>query len=936
MVNGVGNNTVRTMIRILSRIRSGFSVCHLNARSLNSTKLDYLKYVFEGSDVDVICVSETWFKPEIHDHIFDMFGYKLYRNDRITNTTGGGVAIYCKSTLRCEVIGKSEDNGIEYLMLEVSDGCVKCIVSCVYNPSRNFSPDPFFSVVANFAQLYEHFIICGDFNTDLGRHDILSHKLIDLVLSNGLVVKNSYPTRYAPNSNPSLLDLLIVSDASNVLLFDQLALEGISDHDLLFCSYNIDFSHVPFPHSYTYRDFKSIDVHSLHREACAIPWEHCMYLENANNKLNFFQSQIEDLFNNHVPLRRVQVRNLKCPWFTREVLFAINNRRKQYCKWRRSPTLRNWEAYCLTRNQSTFVTRRAKYNYFASTLNDSLPSKQLWTNLRKIGVGQKVGSDCRLDPNILNCSFLTSTENNPQFSLQEELLCELNYDFEAVNENDVVESVVALKSNATGEDGIPLRFIKMILPHLLRTLTHIINYCLASSTFPDSWKAARIIPVAKKPRPSLPTDFRPISILPTLSKVFEKILAKQIVGHLNSNSLLSTFQSGFRPQHSCATAMVKILDDIRQQYDQSYLTVLCLLDFSKAFDRVNHSILCKKLRHYFGFSDRAVKLLSSYLSNRSQRVLVGDHFSNVRYLREGVPQGSILGPLLFCIFINDIAHVCNSVSFHLYADDIQIYLSRPIGLIEDLFHRVNDDLKGIYRWSVENGLTLNPSKTQAILISKKYYEPEILPPILLSNIQVKFVDKVTSLGFKINSSLSCNDHINYIIGRIYGCLRKLWTCASFIPRDTKLKLMKTMLVPIITYTDVIYCKLDSVSKNKLQVAFNGMIRYVYGLRRYDHVSAYQNSILGCSLTQYLDARNCIFLHKIIYSKSPRYLYEKLQFTQSARIFNFIIQPFNYTNSSSLFFTYAIRLWNSLPEHIKRASGASQFRIAIFKYFSEQQ
>lgn len=936
MASDVGNNTVRTMIRILSRIRSGFLVCHLNARSLNTIKLDYLKYVFEGSDIDVICISETWFKPEINDHIFNMFGYKLYRNDRVTNTTGGGVAIYCKSTLRCEVVGKSEGTGIEYLMLEVSDGCVKCIVSCVYNPSRNFPPDPFFSEVAYFTQLYEHFIVCGDFNTDLGRRDTLSHKLIDLVLSNGLVVRNSFPTRFAPHSNPSLLDLLIVSDASNVLLFDQIALEGISDHDLLFCSYNIDFSHIPIPHTYSYRDFKSINVHSLHREASAIPWEHCMYLENANSKLNCFQLQIEELFNKHVPVRMVQIKNLKCPWFNREVLDAINNRRKLYCKWRRSPTLRNWETYCQARNQSTYVTRRAKCNYFSSRLKDSLPSKQLWTNLRKIGVGQRLVADCRLDPNILNCSFLSNTESNPQFSMRSELFSELDYDFEAVNENDIVESVVALKSNATGEDGIPLRFVKIILPHLLRPLTHIINYCLASSTFPDNWKAARIIPVAKKSLPSLPSDYRPISILPTLSKVFEKILAKQIVGHLNRNSLLSPFQSGFRPQHSCATAMVKILDDIRQQYDRSYLTVLCLLDFSKAFDRVNHSILCRKLRHYFGFSDRAVRLISSYLSNRFQRVLVGEHFSNVKYLREGVPQGSILGPVLFCMFINDISHVCKSVSFHLYADDVQIYLSRPVGLLEDLFHRINSDLSAIYIWSVENGLTLNPSKTQAILISKKYYEPDFLPPLLLSNTQIKFVDKVTTLGFKINTSLSCHDHINYTISRIYGCLRKLWTCASFIPRDTKLKLMKTLLVPIITYTEAIYCKLDSLSQNKLQVAFNGMIRYIYGLRRYDHVSAYQNSILGCSLTQYLNARNCIFLHKIIYSKSPRYLYEKLQFAQSDRTFNLIVQPYNYTNSSRLFFTHAIRLWNSLPVNIRRTSGAFQFRAAIFKYFSEQQ
>lgn len=635
-------------------------------------------------------------------------------------------------------------------------------------------------------------------------------------------------------------------------------------------------------------------------------------------------------------MRTVRIKNSKCPWFTSEVLEAINKRRKLYCKWKDRPSTRNWEDYCQARNHVNYVTRQAKFNYYSSKFSTSLTSKKLWSNLREIGIGRKNNVECLLDPNVLNDTFVFRESINPQFSPKNELCRAFDQDFETVTESDVLESVNGIKSNAIGEDGIPLCFIKLILPYIVGPLTHIINHSIVSSTFPDSWKTAQILPIAKKSNPVLPADYRPVSILPTLSKVFEKILTKQIIGHLDRKCLLSPFQSGFRPNHSCATAMVKILDDIRQQFDRGYLTILCLLDFSKAFDRVNHNILCTKLRCYFGFSIRAVQLIASYLRNRSQRVLVGEHLSEAKYLKEGVPQGSILGPVLFCIFINDLAHHCKSSSFHLYADDVQVYLSRPIGLIEDLFCRVNEDLLAIYKWSVENGLTLNPSKSQAIMISQKAYETEDLPPIFLSSTRIQFVDNVTSLGYKINCTLSCRNQINYTIGRIYGCLRKLWICARFIPVDTKLKLMKTLLVPIISYAEVVYCKLDSVSMHKLQVAFNNMVRYVYGLRRYDHVSLYQNSILGCTLAQFLDARNCIFLHKIIYSRLPTYLFTKLQFAQSARTFNLIIQPFNYLNSTRLFFTYTIRLWNSLPEHIKRTWRASSFKKAILNHFSQQQ
>lgn len=935
--NAIDEDSVHVMLKVLSGVHRGLKVCYFNARSLNSSKLDYIRHTVNGVEIDVLCVSETWFKPDVSNHLLDIPNFTLIRNDRLTNTIGGGIAVYCRSSLKCKVLVKSSDSQVEYMVLEISDGSMKCCLGCVYNPSRNFSPTPFFTALSEFLPHYEHIFICGDFNTNLLTPNSCLSQLLDAISASGLTVMNRYPTRYAPNDPPSLLDLLVVSNPSNVLLMDQLSLEGLSDHDLLYCTYNIDFSHSQVPLTFQYRDVKSVNISSLSCDAYCAPWDGCKYLSNIDDKLDFVQSIIAELFEAHVPLKTVRIRNTKCPWYTSEAQASIKNRRKHYRRWRSNPTPRNWELYCQARNQATWIIRSAKRNYFASKLNVRLSSKQLWSNLRAIGVSNREKLNCLLDPNELNDEFLANTSSQLSSVPFDEPLdqSQYNFDFATVAESEVLATVQALKSNAVGEDGIPLWFVKLILPHFLGTLTHIINYCITSSTFPLLWKRARVTPVAKKSQPLLPSDYRPISILPCLSKISEKILAGQVVRHLESNGLLSQYQSGFRANHSCSTAMVKVLDDIRHQFDKDCLTVLCLLDFSKAFDRVNHKVLCGKLVSYFGFSTRAALLIENYLKDRTQRVDINGVISEARDILAGVPQGSILGPILFCMYINDLPKVCKNVSFHLYADDIQIYLSRPIGLIEDLICRTNEDLNAIQVWSVANGLTLNPRKTQAILFSKRGCNTGQFPSLYLGNFKIPYMESLTSLGYKLTSNLSCNDHVNFVVGRIYGALRKLWQSSDFTPLETKLHLVKSLLIPIISYFEVVYPRMDSCSEHKLLVAFNSMTRYIYGLRRFDHISAYQTKILGCTLLQYFNARNCIFLHKIIQTRSPSYLYSKLIFCQSRRTLNIVIPTFNYLNSSRLFFVNSTRVWNSLPTSTRQITNLTKFRKEVFRYFSDQ-
>ena len=379
--------------------------------------------------------------------------------------------------------------------------------------------------------------------------------------------------------------------------------------------------------------------------------------------------------------------------------------------------------------------------------------------------------------------------------------------------------------------------------------------------------------------------------------------------------------------------MLKVLEDIREKFDKGEITILVLLDFSKAFDSLDFNILLIKLEKYFGFDTFAIELMRSYITNRCQRVYVDGKKSDLGDIKSGVPQGSILGPILFCIYINDIVHCCKNAAIHLYADDAQVYLSRPLGLCEDLVCRLNEDLARISLWAKNNGLKLNASKSQALPIMHTPHNVDFLSPISLNEAEIVYERTALSLGFKINSKLSCWDHVNLIVCKMYGVIRKLWASSSFLSVETKLKLIKSLLIPVISYSGLVYGKLDSASKSKLQLAINNAARYVFMKRKYDHISIYARQILSHDITNHYNILNLIFLHKLIYTKCPQYLFEKLRFANSVRTLNIITPAFNYLASSRLFFVNAIKLWNLLPTNIKSIRNPESFKLAVNSFFS---
>lgn len=367
------------IINILSNTYKGLQIIHLNARSLTMEKLDFLKYFLRNTCIDIVCITETWFKSQFNDSLYELLNFSCTRLDRQNGLRGGGIAIYCRKSLITKVRLKSSiNNPIEFLGVEVQgSNNNKCLIIAVYNPSRNNNLEIFFEQLRNICLVYENIVVCGDFNIDILRNDLKAQQFTDNANACGLNIINQWPTRFAPNASPALLDVTMCSNLSRTVHYDQLSLAGISDHDMLFYVFGIDLN-CKSNEKISYRDFKGIDNVSLFNECLNINWNCSWFSTSVDSKLELLTQNIQNLFDKHVPTKTLIIKASKPPWFRREVKLGINQRNKLYRKWKSNPSSDNWEIYRLCRNKVHVTTRKAKCAYYSKIFGSNLSNNDFW------------------------------------------------------------------------------------------------------------------------------------------------------------------------------------------------------------------------------------------------------------------------------------------------------------------------------------------------------------------------------------------------------------------------------------------------------------------------------------------------------------------------------------------------------------------------------
>lgn len=488
-------------------------------------------------------------------------------------------------------------------------------------------------------------------------------------------------------------------------------------------------------------------------------------------------------------------------------------------------------------------------------------------------------------------------------------------------------------SKATGLDQLSPRFVKDGAALIVSPLTHILNLSFKSGELPDDIKAARVTPIHKKNSKLDAGNYRPVSILSTISKLFERIVYNQLDDYLRAHKLLYEYQSGFRSAYSTDTCLINLTDYIKQEQDKGRFIGMVLLDLQKAFDTVDHRILLQKLEA-LGLQKSAIDWFQSYLQERKQSVEISGTTSKPATITCGVPQGSILGPLLFLIYVNDIPSAVRCKTL-LYADDTALIVSgNSTEVIQDT---LSSELESIREWLIDNKLSLHLGKTESILFGSKRkllkhntIQVQCAGNTLTCNTHVKY------LGAKLDQSLSGDGMAENVISKSNARLKFLYRQVKNVDLKTKKLLVSALIQCHFDYASTSwYSGLTKKYKTRLQCTQNKIIRFLLNAPARTHIGAQEFGLVGMLPVELrVKQLKLNLVYNIVNGNAPSYLSSSFNLTRNRHAINTrssamsLQVPHIKTFSKSSFNYTSIVAWNELSSHIQSSTSINQFKLLV--------
>ena len=709
----------------------GMSIFHQNIRGLYQNFIQLQHMLSLHPKINIMTLSETHIVENSHmdnDSLYQIQGYNLLKRNRIKGH-GGGVAVYISKNIRWKQRKELEDQISESIWIEIMiKGSKSLLIGCLYNPpeSSTYSNKRFTDTKIKSKR--KEVLLTGDFNLKTSENKDFKH-MMEVQGFKQLVDK---PTRSTINSE-TLIDLIFSSNPSVIPKVEVIA-TSLSDHDMIGCIRKINS--LKFNHrTIKCRSYSNYDKKKLKLDLCKIDWNPLYRITDVNKALNLFVLNVKSLFDIHAPLLEKRVKGNPSEWLNVELKEEMNTRDKVKRKARKTKSEEDWRLYKYWRNKCNNKLKKAKCEYHKNLLEENISKpKKFWKIIKSVfpnksSISCLSNNDGKAENLNLANKFAESYTYEAKklkaasipfytpWRFVKRITSRTNkiFKFKCVSKNFIENQIKTLNSNkATGLDQLPPQLLKDVSENISGPICHIINLSIRTSKVPDAWKGAKISPIYKSGLKNEPSNYRPISTLPVLSKILERTVHHQLMNYMEENDLLTTNQFGYRQKRSTKLASTLLCDEIRKSMDKGELVGAVYIDLSKAFDTIGHDLLFNKLSSY-GILENELQWFIDYMFNCKQAVNINALLSNPNPIFSGVPQGSILGPLLFLIFFNDFSSHLKHSRVIMYADDTVIYVSHKEKFIIEEY--LNYDLEVICKYFNQNELIINlkKGKTESML-----------------------------------------------------------------------------------------------------------------------------------------------------------------------------------------------------------------------------
>ena len=646
------------------------------------------------------------------------------------------------------------------------------------------------------------------------------------------------------------------------------------------------------------------------------------------------------------------------PWITKGIMTSIIKKQKLYHRSINVPTDRNVLLYKRYRNKLNNIIRLRKQDYFTCLIEQNKNDMcKTWKIVNEIMGRQNISklpqfiqkghnkiNDEKLIANIFNSYFacIGSSISKKVKKSTKTFTDYLGHDtmesifFLPTNEHEIIQVVKQLRNTSSaGHDGISVSFLKEIIYAIAKPLSFIFNLSLTTGIVPEPLKLAKVIPVHKKGDKHTVENYRPISLLPTFSKILERVIYNRLYEHLLKNKILAKEQFGFRPLHSTELALLHTLEQILTSLDNKETVMALYIDLSKAFDSLDHTIMLHKLEHY-GVRGIPLNWFKNYLTDRKQYTSFNGSNSNILPLTCGVPQGSILGPLLFLIYVNDIINTSSLLRFVLYADDTNILFSHSNETT--LYNVVNSELIYVCDWFKANKLQMNADKTKYMIFrSSKKCKPSHLN-LVIDNDAIKQVDNTNFLGVIIDDKLTWTKHVNIIHGKIsmtIGIMRKL---RSVLPLDTLFMLYNAFVLPHLNYCSLVWSGTSLNNLQRLNVLQKKAIRLCSNAHYLAHSTPLFKDLYTLTIFDHLSLKTGLFMYKYFNALLPVVFDNCFKLNSAIHKFDTrnkhdIVLPYcrlSMKQNNSIIFKGA-KFWNALNPMFKKVNTQNTFK-SKYKFY----